>query len=185
MKTRRLSWLGPIAAILLTTACAQTDEGITKKIRAKIAVDETVKTYQIEVTTHDRVVTLKGNIDSEVAKERALSLAKQTQGVVEVKDMIAVKRETGGGDSPDPGRAVGVTNDDEAITLRVKSRLLDDPLVKGLPIDVHTRDGVVYLTGDVQTEQEKEQAITAARGTKGVKDVQANLRMLFRSVGNG
>ena len=184
MKTRRLSWLALIAAALLTTACAQTDVGITSKIKAKMAVDETVKSYQIEVTTHDRVVTLKGNIDSEVAKERALSLARQTQGVVEVKDMIAVNRETGGG-AANPGRTVGVTIDDEGTTLRVKNRLLDDPLVKGLRIDVHTRDGVVYLTGSVQTEQEKEQAIKVARETQGVKDVQANLRTLFQTVEKG
>jgi len=64
--------------------------------------------------------------------------------------------------------------------VRVKFRLLHDPLVKGLKIDVDTRDGVVFLTGTVESENEKEQAIKLARGTKGVKDVQANL-----TIGNG
>jgi len=175
MNNGRFSSLALVAAALLTVACAQTDVGITTKIKAKMAVDETVRASRIEVATQDGVVTLTGNIDSEEAKERALSLAKQTKGVVEVKDMIAVRRESGGGDAPDPGRTVGVTIDDAGTTMRVKSRLLDDPQVKGHRIDVDTRDGVVYLTGTVGNDQEKEQAIKLARETEGVKDVQANL----------
>jgi hyperosmotically inducible protein len=149
--------------------------GITTMVRAKMEMDETVRAAKIEVTTQKGVVTLTGNIDSEEAKQKALSFAKQTKGVVEVKDMIAVKRAAGDGDAPEPGRTVGVTIDDADTTLRVKSRLLEDPLVQGLKIDVDTRDGVVYLTGTVGSDPEKEQAIKLARETKGVKDVQANL----------
>jgi len=175
MKTARRKRLTLIATALLTAACAHSDVGITTAVKAKMAVDDTVRSYEIEVTTEKGVVTLKGNIDSPLAKERALTLAKATKGVVEVKDLIAVKRETGDGDAPDPGRTLGVTIDDADTTMRVKGRLLEDPLVKGLRIDVDTRDGVVFLTGSVSSEQEKEQAIKLARETKGVKDVQANL----------
>src|SRR5258705_8220193 len=136
MNTRRMSWLVSIASILLTAACSQTDLGITTKVKAKLAMDETVRSYPLEVTTKDGVVTLTGNIDSEPAKEHALSLAKETKGVVEVNDMIAVAKASGGGDAPEPERTVGVTVDDAATTLRVKQRLLDDPVVKGLKIDV-------------------------------------------------
>jgi len=164
-----------LAIALVASACAHSDVGITTKVKAKMAVDDVVRGYTIEVATERGVVTLTGNIDSEEAKARALSLAKSTSGVVEVKDMIAVKRPGGDGDAPDPGRTVGVTIDDADTTIRVKSRLLEDPLVKGLRIDVDTRDGVVYLTGTVRSEDEKKQAIKLARETQGVKDVQANL----------
>jgi hyperosmotically inducible periplasmic protein len=175
MKNRRLSWLAPIAVALLTAACAHTDVGITTKVRAKMSVDDTVRASRIEVTTENGVVTLTGNIDNAEAKERALSIARQTKGVVEVRDMIEVRRPSGGGEAPEPGRTIGVTIDDADTTARVKFRLLDDPLVKGLKIDVDTRDGVVFLTGTVGSENEKEQAIKLARETKGVRDVQANL----------
>jgi len=59
--------------------------------------------------------------------------------------------------------------------MKVKAKLLDDPAVKGLKIDVDTREGVVYLTGSVATSQVRDQAIKLARETEGVKDVQANL----------
>ena len=48
-------------------------------------------------------------------------------------------------------------------------------MVKGLKIDVDTRDGIVYLTGVVGSDVEKEKAIQLTKGTKGVRDVQANL----------
>jgi osmotically-inducible protein OsmY len=178
MKTLKPVGLLLVAVALLTAACSHSDVGITTAVKAKMAVDEKVRDYAIEVTTQNGVVTLTGNIDSPEAKDHALSLAKATKGVVEVKDMIAVKRETGGGDAPDPGRTIGVTIDDADMTMRVKGRLLEDPVVKGLKIDVDTRDGVVFLTGSVSNEQEKEQAIKLARETKGVKDVQANLTIV-------
>ncbi len=175
MTNRKLSWLAPIAAALLTAACAHTDVGITTKVKAKMAMDDTVRASRIEVKTENGVVTLTGNIDSAAAKDRALSIARQTKGVVEVRDMIEVRRASGGGEAPEPGRTLGVTIDDANTTVRVKFRLLDDPLVKGLKIGVETRDGVVFLAGAVQSTREEEQAIKRARETKGVGDVQANL----------
>jgi osmotically-inducible protein OsmY len=175
MTKLRFARLTLLAAALSLAACAHSDVGITTMVKAKMEVDKTVRDAKIEVTTKDRVVTLTGNIDSEAAKQKAIALAKETKGVVEVRDMIAVKRETGDGDAPDPGRTIGVTIDDADTTVRVKSRLLEDPLVQGLKIDVDTRDGVVFLTGTVGSDPEKQQAIKLARETKGVKDVQANL----------
>ncbi|HEX4826317.1 MAG TPA: BON domain-containing protein [Candidatus Polarisedimenticolaceae bacterium] len=175
MTHRKVSWLAPIAAVLLTAACAHTDVGITTKVKTKIAVDDTVRDSKIVVTTENGVVTLTGNIDSADAKARALALARETKGVVEVRDMIEVRTASTRGEAPEPDRTIGVTIDDAGTTIRVKTRLMDDPLVKAHKIDVDTRDGVVFLTGSVGSEKEKDQAIKLTRETKGVKDVQANL----------
>jgi hyperosmotically inducible protein len=67
--------------------------------------------------------------------------------------------------------------DDAGITAAVKGKLLDDPTVRGLEIDVDTREGVVYLTGTVRSDAEKDRAIDIARSTKHVRDVQADLRI--------
>ena len=164
-----------VAGLSLVMACASTDVGITSKVKATFAADEIVKASQIEVETTNGVVTLKGNVDSESAKARALELARATTGVVSVVDMISAREASGGGDAPDPHRTIGETIDDSGITMNVKSRLLDDPDVKGLKIDVDTRDGVVFLTGTVRSDVEKQKAIQLAKDTKGVRDVQANL----------
>ena len=166
-----------VAGLSLVMSCTTTDTGITAKVKATLAADDVVKASQIDVQTNAGVVTLTGNVDSEEAKDRALALAKETTGVVKVVDMIAARKASGSGDAPEPDRTVGETIDDAAITINVKSRLLDDPLVKGLKIDVDTRDGVVFLTGSVGSDAERQQAIRLAKDAKGVKDVQANLTL--------
>jgi hypothetical protein len=88
-------WLAvAAAAVLLATACAQTDAGITTKVKSKLAADDTVKAYQIDVDTRNKVVTLTGNVDSQAAKEQAVSIARGTEGVADVVDNIIV---AGGG----------------------------------------------------------------------------------------
>ena len=164
-----------VAGLALMTSCASTDTGLTAKVKAKFAADDVVKASQIEVETNKGVVTLKGNVDSADAKNRAMTLARDTTGVVNVVDMVSARTSSGGGDAPEPGRTVAETIDDTGITMSVKGRLLDDPMVKGLQIDVDTRSGVVYLTGKVGSDTERQKAIQLATDTKGVRDVKSNL----------
>ena len=49
--------------------------------------------------------------------------------------------------------------------------------MKGLKIDVDTRDAVVFLTGAVGSDAEKDKAVQLAKDTKGVKEVKANLTL--------
>ena len=72
---------------------------------------------------------------------------------------------------------------DAAITSAVKTKLLGDPDVKGLNIDVDTSNGVVSLTGVVHTAAERAEALRLARTTKGVKNVKNNLKLEPRRAG--
>ena len=178
MKVRSVWSLVILAmGLSLVVSCATTDAGITSKVKAKFVADDLVKAAQIEVATHDGLVTLTGNVDSAAAKERALELARATKGVVNVIDMISARTASGGGDAPEPERTIGEAVTDTGITMSVKSRLLDDPQVKGLQIDVDTRDGVVFLTGAVGSDAEIQKAIQLAKDTKGVLDVKSNLTL--------
>lgn len=178
MREQRAIPLVVLAMIVsLMVACAQTtDTGITGMVKTKLVADTLVRASEITVETTNGIVTLTGNVDSQEAKDQALKLARETSGVRDVKDMISVKVGTMTGEAPDPDRTVGERIDDAGITMRVKARLLDDPIVRGLQIDVDTRDGVVFLTGSVVSEGERKQAIQLARTTEGVKGVEANLR---------
>jgi hyperosmotically inducible protein len=60
---------------------------------------------------------------------------------------------------------------DASITAAVKTKLLGDTAVRGLKIDVDTKDNVVTLTGKVRSAAEKAEAIRLARTTTGVKSV--------------
>ncbi len=192
-----LALLGFLAAAFVAVGCAQTDAGITGKIKAKLAADDTVKASQINVDTRDKVVTLSGTVDNAAAKERAAELARATTGVVDVVNNLTVGGgaaaipATGGapapggeGDgavggnapNPEPNRSAGQFVDDATITAAVKTKLLADPKVGGLKIDVDTRNGVVFLTGDhMKSQAEIDQAIRLARETSGVKSVESKL----------
>ena len=81
---------GLISAAALAVACGQTDTGITTAVKSKLAADDMVKAYQVDVDTRDKVVTLTGEVDSPAAETMALQLARDTDGVRDVIDEIRV-----------------------------------------------------------------------------------------------
>ena len=78
------------AGLVFTVACAQTDAGVSTNVKTKMAADDTVKAYQIDVDTRNGVVTLTGNVENAAAKERAIAIARGTDGVRDVVDEIRV-----------------------------------------------------------------------------------------------
>lgn len=72
-------------------------------------------------------------------------------------------------------RTTTETLEDQRITSTVKTRLLADPDVSGLDINVDTFKSVVTLKGFVNSEKEAQEAIAIAKDTSGVKAVKAKL----------
>jgi osmotically-inducible protein OsmY len=68
------------------------DAGLTGKIKAKMALDDTVKALNIDVTTVGSTVTLSGRVGSSAERERALALARETDGVTHVVDNLQIGR---------------------------------------------------------------------------------------------
>jgi len=64
---------------------------------------------------------------------------------------------------------------DDLITDNVRLKLASDPDVKGGAIQVDVRQGVVTLTGVVETQKIKMKAEKISRKVKGVKQVVNNL----------
>lgn len=80
-----------LALSFSTVAFAQTDTALTSSVKTKLAADDTVKANQIDVSTDAHVVTLAGVVDSKAARERALTIARETTGVTSVVDKLTVK----------------------------------------------------------------------------------------------
>jgi hyperosmotically inducible periplasmic protein len=66
------------------------DSVITTKIKTEFATDKQVSAMNIKVDTDKGVVTLSGNAKSKDEAEKAASIAKNTKGVVSVKNNIQV-----------------------------------------------------------------------------------------------
>lgn len=65
--------------------------------------------------------------------------------------------------------------DSSLITAKIKTRLIDDRTTNGFQIRVNTFKGVVFLTGYVESEYEKNHATRIVRSVDGVKQVNNNL----------
>jgi hyperosmotically inducible protein len=70
---------------------------------------------------------------------------------------------------------VGEYVDDAAVTTAVKAKFVESKLVDAGAINVQTLNGTVALSGFAKSAQERQQAETIARNTKGVREVRNNL----------
>jgi len=66
------------------------DGAITAKIKAKMALDDLVKARAIDVSTNGTTVTLSGITASVAEHDRAVALARETDGVAAVVDHLRV-----------------------------------------------------------------------------------------------
>jgi hyperosmotically inducible periplasmic protein len=73
---------------------------------------------------------------------------------------------------------VGQHIDDGTITTKVKADLLTAKNVKSTHIHVHTRHGVVWLTGTVPSTDDKSAAGDVAQNVDGVKGIKNHLKVV-------
>jgi osmotically-inducible protein OsmY len=74
----------------------------------------------------------------------------------------------------------GGTFEDSVITQRVSSALGSDATLKHMRISVATQDGVVHLTGFVNSMAQVERAAAVARGVEGVSAVRNAIQVSNR-----
>jgi len=67
-----------------------TDAWITTKLKADFVNEDTLKGSSINVDTNDHVVTLKGTVKTPAGKQRAVQIAKTTEGVKNVVDQLVI-----------------------------------------------------------------------------------------------
>jgi hyperosmotically inducible periplasmic protein len=80
----------------VATGAAQAEQALsegslTAKIKAKMALDDTVKALTIDIDTNGSVVTLSGAVNSELERTKAVQLARETAGVTSVVDRLVIR----------------------------------------------------------------------------------------------
>ena len=73
---------------------------------------------------------------------------------------------------------------DAKIATVIKTRLLMDTDISGFDIDVDVENGVVTLTGEVDSDAERDLAIEIAKNASDVKDVESDLRVVTETTTN-
>ncbi len=163
-KTEAEAAPAPVAS--MTVGSEVDDSVITAKIKSEFLVNESVKSLDIKVTTMKGDVMLSGFVDNPAQIETSVSLAKGVTGVKNVNNQFSVK---------DGGTTVGSKIDDDVITTKVKSALLDDVLIKSFDIAAVTRNGDVQLSGFVNSQEQINHSIDLVQKISGVKSVQNHM----------
>ncbi|ELY6291069.1 molecular chaperone OsmY [Cronobacter sakazakii] len=145
------------------------DSAITAKVKAALVDDEQIKSTDISVKTEKSVVTLSGFVESQAQAEEAVKIAKGVEGVTSVSDKLHVRD---GKDKSVKGYA-----GDAATTSEIKAKLLADDIVPSRNVKVETTDGVVQLSGHVESEKQSQRAESIAKAVDGVKSVKNDLKV--------
>lgn len=87
-----------VMVMLALGACSSTrtpgtqvdDAAITAAVKAKLAADGDINPFNIDVDTNEGVVTLQGRVEKEMARTKAEQLARETDGVKRVINLVKV-----------------------------------------------------------------------------------------------
>ncbi len=142
------------------------DSSITVKVNSELTNEPMVKARYIDVDTLDGVVTLTGMVESQEVMERAVAAAGRATGVVKVKNNLTIGT-----------RSMGQMVDDGLLGSRIKARLIKEPGIRSLNIDVDVYNGIVTLSGIMSSAAEKEKVIDIARTTAGTIKVVENIQL--------
>ena len=145
------------------------DSSITAKVKAALVDHDSIKSTDISVKTEKKVVTLSGFVTSQQQAEEAVKVAKGVEGVASVSDKLHVR------DSK--SQSMKGYAGDTATTSEVKAKLLADGVVPSRHIKVETTDGVVQLSGNVESAAQSERAESIAKAVDGVKSVKNDIKV--------
>lgn len=150
------------------------DATLEAMVDSKLLWNQYTDGLDIQVMTDGGVVTLTGVADTPNSRDLAGRLAATTPGAVLVHNRLTL-------DADDKGQVATAEAADEDdllsdawIAAKTNSTLLWTQGVHGSDINVQAKDGVVTLTGTVDSGYEKELAIDIAQGIRGVDRVDAS-----------
>ena len=160
---------------------ASKDAWITGKIETIYTLNRHLNPFSINTDVDKGMVRLTGMVESDIDRDLAVELAKNVDGVLEVKSELKIEPKTArqaasaSAVKHDGDRSFGTWVDDATTTAAVKSKLIGNANTSGMKIDVDTRGDVVTLSGRVASSEEKELAGEIARSTGDVSDVNNQL----------
>jgi hyperosmotically inducible periplasmic protein len=157
-----------VAAAPAGARAAVSDAWLTSAAKVRLLAAE-VSAFDVNVDTRGGVVTLFGTVGSETEKRAAESTVKQVDGVSSVRNELQVVAAT---------RQEAVERKDDEIEETVSKRLADRPELSDADIDIQVENGVVRLTGRVDSQIDRLAALTTARTSSGVRSVIGDLRVV-------
>jgi osmotically-inducible protein OsmY len=113
-----------------------TDREITNTVDRQLILHAATPSQMIDVETSDGIVTLSGTVNNLLDKNRVVKVTEMVKGVRGVINRIKV-------DTP--------SRDDYTLEREIRETLLDDPATESWEVVIDVSDGVVTMTGTVNS----------------------------------
>jgi osmotically-inducible protein OsmY len=156
--------LGAIPGSSQTTPA--TDRDIAAAIETEMLLDQGVRSHLVDVVVSEGIVKLTGSVSTLQALRRAQRIAESVRGVRGVVNEISVNP---------------ITRTDAEITADVQVELAYDPAADAYEIDAQTVEGVVTLSGTVDSWAERSLAEQVAMGVPGVRGIKNDIVVEYKS----
>jgi osmotically-inducible protein OsmY len=125
---------------------------------------------EVDVNVIDRFVLLTGRVPSEADKAEAARIALTLSAVDEVANELVIRKFN-----------FGQSVNDQWINSQIRARVIADNEIKGVNYNIEVYDGVAYLLGFANSEDELRRAADHASRVKGVKKVVSYVKMRDRA----
>ena len=143
------------------------DMDINRALESEFWGDEAVNANLIDINTQQGVVTFTGTVSNILARERAERIAENIVGVRAVVNRIKVNPR--------------VIRSDAELKKAVETALLLDPAADSYELTVTAENGIVTLTGAVDSWQEYQLCVNVAKGVTGVTEIKSNIAVKYKT----
>jgi len=133
------------------------DSAISDAVEDELGRDNRIALHEIDVEVDSGIAKLTGTVGNILVKERAARIARTVKGVRAVVNEIIVEP--------------SAVRHDRDLRSDIRDALDSNEAAKSYGIEVSVEDGVVRLSGTVESWQEKHLAASVAKGVRGVKAV--------------
>ena len=159
------------------------DETLTAIIQARLLWSRVTEKADIQVGSREGVVTLRGRVDSVEAKELAGVIARTSKGVYMVNNLISLDAAAMAQAREKPIEAPGGPQPSDAwIVDKIQASFRYSRNLDGLNIKVASEEGLVRLSGEVVSAEQKTIAQEVARQIVGVRGVDADMLRVAKKV---
>ena len=149
------------------------DAWLDGKAESTLLFNTNLNSFDINTDVKNGVVILTGKVESGVDKALAEELVASLEGVNSVDNQLTVID-----NEPTKDSKMLMALTDSKIETVVKTKLLFESEVSGTATEVEVEEGVVTLSGQVDSDAEKQLAVAISKNTTDVKSVVDQLEIV-------
>ncbi len=137
------------------------DNALQAEISSKLYQHNVNLFNDVDLTVYKGQVLMVGTVSTEEARAKAEELSWAAVGTQNVFNVLEVGT----------GQKIGAYANDRWISTKIDTEMTISKGINNLNYFVKSYQGVVYLLGTAESQQELDKVLTIARGTKGVSKV--------------